>query len=136
MMKELKQERVDTVDTDDYDHNDYNYNTESTSLAANNDASTHPPNDNDNDDALTPNDSDIHTDIIETTSSTLPPGWREVTDPVTGNSYFYHEGLGITQWDLPDEPTIVATDAPEEVTILQQVSQLRIPVWNVSCAAG
>mmetsp|Transcript_55492 Transcript_55492/g.66879 ORF Transcript_55492/g.66879 Transcript_55492/m.66879 type:complete len:1154 (-) Transcript_55492:95-3556(-) len=112
MMTELKQERVDTVDTDDYD--DHDYDTESTSLAANNDASNPP-----NDDA---SPYSVETEPTEapaalSTADTLPPGWREVTEPGTGNSYFYHEALGITQWDRPEEPTIVATDLPEEAVV-------------------
>jgi len=45
----------------------------------------------------------------------LPPGWVASTDPSSGETYFFHEGDGISSWERPSwprqEPEVVA---PEE----------------------
>jgi eukaryotic-like serine/threonine-protein kinase len=34
-------------------------------------------------------------------ASRLPPGWRMLTDPDSGNPYYWHEASGTTAWERP-----------------------------------
>jgi len=36
----------------------------------------------------------------------LPPGWTELTDPVTHRTYYFHADSKVTSWDIPQPDTV------------------------------
>ena len=51
----------------------------------------------------------------------LIPGWEEVTDPDSGETYFYNEETGETTWDEP----IIPSEAKESKSVLSPVKDSR-----------
>lgn len=48
--------------------------------------------------------------LSSVTPQALPPGWASAVDPHSGKTYFYHAGLGKTQWHHPQQ--IGVTSSP------------------------
>jgi outer membrane protein assembly factor BamB len=51
----------------------------------------------------------------DVTSTSLPDGWAELTDPTSGSIYYYHAESGETAWDIPEQAT-------ENVVVRDQTS--------------
>ena len=50
---------------------------------------------------LLPSPAPRHGRITCSESSTLPAGWKEVTDAESGKPYYYNSATGVTQWQKP-----------------------------------
>ena len=67
--------------------------------------------------------------------TTLPAGWREVTDAKTGNPYYYNAATGVTQWQRPRD-TFAGADGGSSTRLLTPATawRVRLDLNSASCA--
>ena len=66
--------------------------------------------------AHTATDKSTHT-ATHSAASSLPAGWASGTDPTSGATYYYNQGAGVTQWDVPGPAPAPAYAAPWQAPV-------------------